>query len=410
MSKKLTALELFAGVGGFRLGLEAAGVDVIWSNQWEPGKKRQIASEIYVKRFGSEGHTNEDIKAVLDLFECDELTIPDADLLVAGFPCQDYSVAKVLPDSKGILGKKGVLWWEIHRLLNLKRPKYVLLENVDRLLSSPSNQRGRDFAVMISSMRVLGYEIEWRIVNSADYSSHQRRKRVFIFGSLESSMSNAEDFEQGESVLSRTFLNQKRGLVRSLEISDDPKEASELFNVGNWPKPFENSGVSSKKGTFTVHCQAITEFPRTLGQILVESKEVPKEFWIDGSSLEKWQFVKGAKEIVRRSKESSFEYAYKEGAMSFPDSLDKPSRTIVTGEGGSSVSRFKHVVVQDGRLRRLVPIELERLNGFPDNWTLLKDNHLQVSPVQRAFLMGNALVVPMVMRIAQEITRRHAAQ
>lgn len=410
MSEKLTALELFAGVGGFRLGLQAAGVEVIWSNQWEPGKKRQIASEIYVQQFGGEGHTNEDIKVILDFFESNRVSIPDADLLVAGFPCQDYSVAKVLPDSKGILGKKGVLWWEIHRLLNLKRPKYVLLENVDRLLSSPSNQRGRDFAVMISSMRVLGYEIEWRIVNSADYSSHQRRKRVFIFGSLESSMSNAEDFEQGESVLSRTFLNQKRGPVRSLEISDDPKEASELFNFGNWPKPFENSGVSSKNGTFTVHCQAITEFPRTLGQVLVESDEVPEEFWIDGSSLEKWQFAKGAKEIFRRSKESSFEYAYKEGPMSFPDSLDKPSRTIVTGEGGSSVSRFKHVVVQDGRLRRLVPIELERLNGFPDNWTLLKDNHLQVTPVQRAFLMGNALVVPMVMRIAQEITRRHAAQ
>ena len=193
MPNKIKVAELFAGVGGFRLGLEgwekksaSSGYtkpiksiyEIVWSNQWEPSTKTQHASLVYEKRFGKSGHSNEDITTV------DVATIPDHDLLVGGFPCQDYSVATTLKNSKGLIGKKGVLWWSIHKILGekKKKPKYIFLENVDRLLISPSKQRGRDFAIILKSLDDLGYAVEWRVINAADYGMPQRRKRIFILG------------------------------------------------------------------------------------------------------------------------------------------------------------------------------------------------------------------------------------
>lgn len=148
----LKVVELFAGVGGFRIGLEATKkFEVIWSNQWEPSTKAQHASWVYENRFGDKGHSNENIE------EVDTKDIPDCDVLVGGFPCQDYSVATTLKNSKGLKGKKGVLWWSIERIIREKKnkPKYLILENVDRLLKSPSNRRGRDFAVMLGCLNQL---------------------------------------------------------------------------------------------------------------------------------------------------------------------------------------------------------------------------------------------------------------
>lgn len=149
LENKIKVVELFAGVGGFRLGLEGwkgksassnyqtklnSSYKVVWSNQWEPSTQTQHASMVYENRFGKEAHSNQDIATV----EVSE--IPDHDMLVGGFPCQDYSVATTLKNSKGLIGKKGVLWWSIHKILSEKehKPKYLFLENVDRLLISPS--------------------------------------------------------------------------------------------------------------------------------------------------------------------------------------------------------------------------------------------------------------------------------
>ncbi len=176
--KPLKVVELFAGVGGFRLGLKEPHYKVVWSNQWEPSTNIQHASEIYTKRFGESNHSNKNIS------EVETKDIPDHDLLVGGFPCQDYSVARTLNQAKGIAGKKGVLWWDIHRILSEKKrkPKYLLLENVDRLLKSPASQRGRDFAIMLASLSDIGYAVEWRVINAGDYGFPQRRRRVFILG------------------------------------------------------------------------------------------------------------------------------------------------------------------------------------------------------------------------------------
>ena len=144
-------------------------------------------------------------------------------------------------------------------------------------------------------------------------------------------------------------------------------------------------------------CETIPVFlghSLSLGDILMDSCDVPQEFFIDTQVLSRWEYLKGGKSEKRVNKTTGFEYHYSEGKMIFPDSLNRPSRTIITGEGGASPSRFKHVILTpEGRYRRLTPIELERLNMFPDN-------HTQgVSDVRRAFLMGNALVTGIVERI-----------
>ncbi len=409
--KEINVIELFAGVGGFRVGLENASkkFKTVFSNQWEPSTKRQEASEIYVKRFGAKGHSNEDINLVKTK------DIPYHDLLVGGFPCQDYSVATSLKNSQGLFGKKGVLWWQIYRILDekgTKRPNYLFLENVDRLLGSPAKQRGRDMAVILSSLQKLGYIVEWRIINAAEYGMPQRRRRVFILGYHK----NSEIYKQvkkekdpynwilNEGVIASAFpVAVKKGFSEeSFTISDDFKKESDDFNKGKKSSPFQNSGIMVGSKVYTIKTINNYDGPyETLGENLLDDKEVPKEFYIDPNTIEKWQYLKGAKSETRTNKAVGFEYKYSEGSMVFPDALDKPSRTIITGEGGSSASRFKHVVkTKSGKLRRLTPIELERLNMF-------EDNHTEGIPdVKRAFIMGNALVTGVIKKIGEALLEK----
>ena len=139
----------------------------------------------------------------------------------------------------------------------------------------------------------------------------------------------------------------------------------------------------------------------TLGDVLVDEELVPEEFFVTDEDLPKWKYQKGSKSLMRINKANGYEYKYSEGAMAFPDSLDKASRTIITGEGGAGPSRFKHIIrTESGRYRRLVPVELERLNMFPDNHTFGS------SDLRRAFLMGNALVTGIVERIGIVLKER----
>ena len=176
---KKTMVELFAGVGGFRLGMDAlnSGWETIWFSQWEPGARTQWAHQCYVGHFGDSPDLNGNFTTGNDIGTVDKETVPDHTLLVGGFPCQDYSVAHSLSTSKGIEGKKGVLWWQIRDLLIAKKAPFVLLENVDRLIKSPAKQRGRDFAVIPACFNELGYSVEWRVVNAALYGAAQRRRR-----------------------------------------------------------------------------------------------------------------------------------------------------------------------------------------------------------------------------------------
>jgi DNA (cytosine-5)-methyltransferase 1 len=401
--RRFRVVELFAGVGGFRIGLERSGWEVIWANQWEPATGAQHAFDCYAARFDQGEHVCADIHAIVDEAEAGERSIPDHELLVGGYPCNDYSVAKPRNQSRGIEGKKGVLWWEIHRLLMLKRPPYLFLENVDRLLKSPSRQRGRDFGVMLATLSDLGYEVEWRVVNAADYGFPQKRRRVFLVGRLTGERPRDPKVVIQGGVLGRALPIRSGSAIRPeghFTISGHPAEVSEGFGAVKSASPFRNAGYMSHRRVWTVDVQADWDGPRqTLGDVLEASADVPDSYFVPTEELPRWRYLKGAKREQRLHKGSDTPYFYVEGPIPYPDPTDRPSRTILTGEGGKTPSRFKHLIqTEDGRFRRLTPRELERLNGFPDDWTAtgMADN-------QRAFMMGNALVVGIVERIGHAL-------
>ncbi|KEH85267.1 MULTISPECIES: DNA (cytosine-5-)-methyltransferase [Clostridium] len=393
-----TVIELFAGVGGFHLGLSRAGNwNVVWANQWEPSRTRQDAYNCYISHFPNTVASNIDIAEVNN--SPNIYKIPKHSLLVGGFPCQDYSVAST--GARGIQGKKGVLWWEIKKILEREQSPFVLLENVDRLLKSPAKQRGRDFGIMLACFRDLGYNVEWRVINAADYGFAQRRRRVFIFAYKKSTnYFNRVEREIAENGVDNYFYNNSffssefeiEGISNknTCILEDNILNISDEFSFG-----FFEAGILNGNEISTYKVIPRTVEAITLREIL--QRDVPERFYL-GEDLSKWQYMKGAKAEPRRSS-TGHEYMYREGALSFPDNIDIPARTMLTSE--ASKNRSTHVVEdpQTGRLRVLTPIECERLNCFEDDWT-----NTGMSERFRYFCMGNALVVGLIEKMGRKLS------
>lgn len=401
--------ELFAGVGGFKLGLEKDGNwEVIWANQWEPASKQQHAYNCYLNHFPEAAKNpwmNRDIAEVTSALTNDATVMPDHTLLVGGFPCQDYSVATT--QAKGMVGKKGVLWWEIEKIVRIKRPPYILLENVDRLLSSPAKQRGRDMGILLGCLRDLGYSVEWRVINAADYGFPQKRRRVFIFGfrddtpiakRLNKKGCIPHEWLQKDGFFASEFPVKTEAVDHDIadEFVWDVQKVSDKFNF-----KFHNSGVMFKGRIYTLQLTPVR--PSNLQMLKdVLQKDFDDYFYIDESDIEKhkgWRYVKGAKREERVAK-TGFSYNYTEGAIPFPEDLNSPSRTILTNEGNRNPNRCSHLIQDpnNNRYRILTPVEAERLNGFPDGWT---DTGMPLS--RRYFCMGNALVVGLVERMGRRL-------
>lgn len=403
-----TAIELFAGVGGFRCGLnhvelkdgkvvEKGNWKFLWANQWEPATKSQEAYECCAKRFGEESVSN------VDIFEVDKHDIPDHTLLVGGFPCQDYSVAQTLSNSKGIEGKKGVLWWAIEQTLAIKQPPFVLLENVDRLLLSPAKQRGRDFGIMLRSFYENGYDVQWRVINAGEYGLPQKRRRTYIFAYHKST----NYYKEMQRVKDRDVIFEKGLFIQQFPIKSEYQAISEtsiseykdLKDVSdNFKCQFYNAGVMTNGGIYTVKVKSDYNLIYPLRNIR-EENPVDEKYFLNDKQIEKFAFLKGSKKIPR-VKPNGEPYYYCEGSMPFPDNLDAPARTMLTSESG--VSRTTHVIedFKTKNLRLLTPRECERINGFPDDWT-----NTGMSDKKRYFMMGNALVVGVIEKIGQEIEK-----
>ncbi len=448
-----TVCELFAGVGGFRCGLNNINENVIyspdnnkkekwktvWYSQWEPAeKKTQYAHDCYKYHFGTCLDINGEDTTNMNIEDVDKSTIPDFSLLVGGFPCQDYSVASSLATSKGLDGKKGVLWWSIRDILEEKKPPFVLLENVDRLLKSPARQRGRDFGIILACFRDEGYTVEWRVINAAEYGYQQRRRRTFIFA-------YKNDTYYANNITKRNNYNYQNDEEMNLhsmskQITEDgffastfPVEAIDEKNIKTEKLPeeigylsdhfhflFENTGVMLDGVIYT-----IKTFPNyngkqiTLGDVMDEGN-VDEKYFIPEQKLyytlpdithsdesieelprekrQTWQYLKGAKKLSRKAA-NGHEYIFSEGAIPMIDAYDKPARTMLTSEG--SFSRTTHIVKdkKTGKIRFLTPEETERIQGFPTGHTQFCDMHgnvVEMPVTKRRFMMGNALVVDLI--------------
>ena len=398
-----TICELFAGVGGFRLGFDAldSGWETVWFSQWEPGKKMQWAHDCYVAHFGDSLDKNGELHTGEDITNVDKSSIPDHTLLVGGFPCQDYSVAHTLKFSKGIEGKKGVLWWQIRDTIIAKRPSFCLFENVDRLLKSPAKQRGRDFGIILACLSQLGYSAEWRVVNAAEYGAAQRRRRTFIFA-------YRNDTYYGTRIVQETpesILQEKGFMAKAFPISgisniadtilpEDIVEVSETFGFS-----FQPAGYMTGGHVYTTSVTVAGDAPILLGSILEKCED--EDYYLDDDCLQKWSYLKGAKKISRTAA-NGHQYVFSEGAVAFPDPWDRPARTMLTSE--STLNRSSHVVIDPGtnRLRILLPEEAEKIQGFPVGWTGCTTSNGRLMPRRmRYFCMGNTLVVPMITRMGR---------
>ena len=446
---KKTVCELFAGVGGFRCGLNNIRTaedygkkekwDTVWFSQWEPAEKStQYAHDCYVYRFGTRLDNNGEDTTNYNIEDVDKTTLPDFNLLVGGFPCQDYSVASSLATSKGLEGKKGILWWSIRETLEAKKPPFVLLENVDRLLKSPAKQRGRDFGVILACFRDEGYTVEWRVINAAEYGYQQRRRRTFIFA-YKNNTKYAEkilntigytDILEGEhkkecmenTVLKEGFFAEtfpvNKAESAKMKIKELPVEVGEVSET--FQCAFENSGIMKDGIIYTI--KTVPDYHGkqiTLGDVM-ETGAVEEQYFIPEKKLyytdpavthsdeteqrlpkedrQTWQYLKGAKKLLRTSS-TGHEYVFSEGAIPMIDQEDKPARTMLTSEGG--FSRTTHIVKDKmtGRVRLLTATEAERIQGFPTNHTkycFVKGEIVEMPLRKRRFMMGNALVVDLI--------------
>jgi DNA (cytosine-5)-methyltransferase 1 len=600
---KIKVAELFAGVGGFREAVEHSSLknhfEISWSNQWEPSESAkhgdlQNANRVYIAKFRKQGHYTDDIHLITDSEKKLPKDIADIQMLVGGFPCQDYSVAKPKNAAKGIRGPKGVLWWSIERILRDVRPNYVLLENVDRLINSPSANRGRDFAVILKGLDSLGYIVEWRVVNAADYGFPQKRRRIFILAyqkdspaakKINATRLNADEVIDGKGLMAQGLPcrpDSEKSCFNLAEYASD-NELGAKYKAPAGKSPFFTAGFVINGKAWTKVVKAITPKETTpLGEILLNPGEdtMPANsasFRLSPDALAKWAYAKGRKNEPRRKaitvanflksklgitvpvkavkqlpidlkmdtafdftfadktvrvslareevnyriavalnlKDATFDrpstvtraqieqaqvnkdtwskveagavaiatdrafsllglkgkellgqvaakirpqvvklvaeltkkekavefsvsgkiikvdrdtlaantfaYGYKEGGLPFPDRVDGPGRTIITSEGGASVSRFKHVIceacafskgqhktvadcIKAGKLRRLYPEELERMNGFSAEHSKTC-RELKISDGKRAFFMGNALVIGVVRNIMESLSK-----
>lgn len=449
-----TVCELFAGVGGFRCGLNNIKTaedynkkekwDTVWFSQWEPAEKStQYAHDCYVYRFGTRLDNNGEDTTNYNIEDVDKTALPDFNLLVGGFPCQDYSVASSLATSKGLEGKKGILWWSIREILEVKKPPFVLLENVDRLLKSPAKQRGRDFGVILACFRDEGYTVEWRVINAAEYGYQQRRRRTFIFAyknttnyadsilkSIGYTDTSKEEYMESiilnEGFFAKAFPVNKVEAAK-MKIKELPSEVGEVSDT--FQCAFENTGIMKDGIIYTM--KTVPNYSGeqiTLGDVM-EIGEVDEQYFIPEEKLyytdpsvthsdeteqrlpkedrQTWQYLKGAKKLLRTSS-TGHEYVFSEGAISMIDQEDKPARTMLTSEGG--FSRTTHIVKDKmtGRIRLLTASETERIQGFPTDHTkycLIKGETVEMPLRKRRFMMGNALVVNLIQQMEEELSR-----
>jgi DNA (cytosine-5)-methyltransferase 1 len=267
---------------------------------------------------------------------------------------------------------------------------------------------------MLKTLGDAGYAIEWRVVNAAEYGFPQRRIRVFI---VATKVSKGRKLKSPEEVISKTGILARAlpiekldSPIKEVSLADEVGQISSRFNKSGGSSPFYSAGYYVDGTAYTIKVQAkLASNSEVLGDVIEPDSKVPKEYWVQEKRLKEWKYLKGAKSIKRTHKGSGVTYNYAEGKMAFPDLLSNPSRTILTGEGGTTPSRFKHIIKTKKGYRRLTPVELERLNGFPDDWTKFDASRKQVSDAKRAFFMGNALVIGLIEKvgavIAQEIKK-----
>jgi len=347
----LTGVSLFAGVGGFDLAMQRQGVKVVASVEIDPK-----CNEVLAKHF-PEATQFTDVTTVKGEDLINAGFTPSTGIITGGFPCQDLSVAG---KRTGLGGARSGLFWEICRLLDETRAQNFILENVPGLLSSNG---GKDMAVVVEALVERGYRIAWRVLDAQHFGVPQRRRRVFIVGCLGNSGRSPEEILAiGESRAG--YLEASRNKKKNL--------TSKLTN-----------------GTSKSNSESVIAY--SLHGAMIGRKDTAGPMGSGFLGENKPGYTLTASSQARHGVVTIFHPHYYDGARI----QDKTMNTLTSrmGTGGNNVS----MVADESSVRRLTPVECERLQGFPDNWTNGQtDGH-------RYKQMGNAVAVPVVEWIIQNI-------
>ena len=293
--------DLFAGIGGFRVGLEANGHECVGSCEID-----KYARKIYAKNFGHEPKFK-------DVREIDTKDLPEFDILCAGFPCQSFSI---VGNRKGFEDKRGNLFFEITRLAKEKRPSILLLENVKGLLS---HEKGKTFRIILQELDGLGYDVEWQLINSR-YFVPQSRERLYIIGHLRGSGSR------------------------------------KILPLGK---------VSKRNDKSRKELYAKDECSSTL-------------------TATYWKGYGGGRPMIKESKPVQMNYRSNINSNMKERVQDRDETWTLTSNSNDFTITDNH------RVRKLTPIECERLQGFADDWTK------GISDTQRWKCIGNAVTTKVV--------------
>jgi DNA (cytosine-5)-methyltransferase 1 len=356
----MNTVELFCGIGGFRLAADSRGISTRWTNDICPK-----ACAVYRDRFGTLPLREGDIRHLTD-------DVPPHDLLTAGFPCQPFSSAG---KKKGVRDPRGTLFQVIVDLLARHQPGYFILENVKRLLTM---ERGLHFATILSSLADLNYAIEWRLLNAMHFGLPQNRQRVFLIGSHPS----AGDGDNSRSERVRMAMAEElRGLGDArMEVLED---ASCWKPIAKHGLRFPSWGLARAGRFFAADLKDFSLKSATVPVRAILQENVPAAFDFTRSTL-RWlsantpvnRFVQGV-EIL-----SNQDGGARMGYTIFGVNGVAPTLTSTTSR------HYERYKIGD-RYRRLTNIEYARIQGFPDD-------HCRIAPVYDQYaLLGNAVPPPM---------------
>ncbi|CAH9059599.1 Modification methylase BanI [Pseudoalteromonas holothuriae] len=349
----MKAVELFCGIGGFRLACDELGIETVFANDIE-----EKASQVYRDKFSDNGFYQGDIAEFIG-------KIPDHDLLTGGFPCQPFSSAG---KKLGIEDARGTLFEKIVEIINLKKPKYFVLENVKRLLSM---DKGAHFATILNSLSDLGYLVEWRVLNAINFGLPQSRERVIIIGHLHT--------------LPQSYLCSEEDLRElSTKQLENAATYDDWVDISLHTKSFSNWGMAYKGKFFHKKIVNFSEKQPYVKLYEVLDEQPDDAFYFNEDTLER---IKNSDEVNRFYNGVEILYNQKGGARMgysiFGTNGVAPTLTCTTSR------HYERYKVHNG-FRRLTNVEYARIQGFPDN-------HCDTATVYKQYpLYGNAVPPPMV--------------
>lgn len=422
-------IDLFAGMGGFRLGFEQAVIEqqkkpvCVFSSEIKP-----YAIQVY-----KDNYSNEDVAG--DITKIDSSEIPDFDVLLAGFPCQAFSSAG---KRQGFLDTRGTMFFEVERILKAKKPKAFILENVEGLvkhdLLNKNDEMGQTLIIILEALRELGYSVSWKVFDASYFGIPQARKRIFITGTLSSTV-DLSGFEPDIKSLD-TVLEKDKPLLQGklIDLLLEHYSINDLYgksvkdkrggtnNIHSWDIELKGSvskdqrellgkimrARRNKKWADLKGIQWMDGMPLTINEIKTFYDHPNLQEMLDDLCAKKYVKLEHPKDVVSYLDENGKEKQKREyrvdiekgynivaGKLSYEINKVLDPKAIAPTLVATDLDR---IVVPDGKgLRLLTSIEKKRLFGFPDNYVL------NVKPKEAFDLFGNTVAVPVVKAVTSRV-------